>query len=306
MPRLALLVLSVGFPLFLQAQMSDAGSQPPKPFSELVMRDGRAHFVLQDGREAALFVNFGQKERFSVGLTQIENTCRPEHKLTKCQFEMDLLPHELSIRWTKNADPTRIGQPVTIRFQGNDEQMPLIDSQALLTRYSSPSKLKSQFQPDRIKCGDMTWLRDAQEIRPSVYRVNSWGGELMFENDETGVNENQTWSSLINLELEQKDAQSAVIINYGRTVPEVLNSFIPFLTQGVSSLSYLSKSGQVCQVAFQVEAGGLIQALEDLLERQTYDPKNRVLLDSGLRSRIITDAESTVLLRPMNHNFSAE
>lgn len=257
------------------AQMSDRGTQPPQPNARFEMTGKEAHFIFFDGREASLFAKFGQKKVIPVQLSQIENTCRPREVAPRCRLEIEVIPAEISLRWTKNSDSKKVGNIVSVASRKVENK------NAATLRHMAPESLSRQFTGERLICDNLSWLKDAQELKDRVYLIQSWSGEIMLDNQETSLSENQSLAAQYNVELKMLNSNEAKLVSYG--FQGGLKTSSLFILAPITTLRFFNTSGSVCQVAFQVDLSGLRKVIEGDANLD-FDKLEKVPLIEGLNS----------------------
>lgn len=293
-------ILAMTFSILAQAQ-SDQAPQPaqkPSAFAKLVMREGAAYYVFADGREAAIFIATTPILSGQVGLKQIENTCLPQQKLAHCQLRFEMIPHEITMRWTKHPQKDKIGQ--ILKILGEEQKQ----NRSPLFRYGQSPELQSVFQKDVITCDKFDWL-DEIPATNGVTELENWTTEYMLPNSETGANENQGLSSQLGMKFQKIAVASAQVASYGRHLGPHLT--IPAYVLGqVANVGYLSKSGEACQLAFALDYSELLKAGQESNVMTSLDNAPVQLLNYKINSSNLTSLRSPNLLLQVGFNGQVE
>lgn len=211
----------------------------PQAFAaaQMVYTNGIPYVDFGDGRVAVITHSMGKINHGLIGLRQIENTCDPGQALANCKIHMDFSSHSVGLRWSTHPDQSKIG--------------------AFVKKVSNSTPPSSYEIKDGF--GLYTWF--ATQISGGNRRVlQAWTAEAMTRNPETGVDENRTISGGFNVELVQNTDGTLTIAKVGSSVNG--DEAPPYISNSVSTMTFLAGNNQQCQVAFEVSIDSLLQQVK--------------------------------------------
>jgi hypothetical protein len=237
---------------------ADGGSvsveTPAASHKAVLIKSGKETYLdFQDGRVAGFFQEIGKVIRLKLPLRQIENTCDFQQILSNCYLELDLAPRHVSVEWVRHSEPSKIGQIITRKKTQNDvvSQDEVVDNTnafAWFTVQKEP-KYAALFKTDRLVCDSFAWAKNIPLIS-SRMNIESWTTELMLENRETKANENQSDGGVFNMVLKKIDDHTFELEKFGRT-KSIVPALPPHISPQVTSLNFIDKNKQQCQVSFE-------------------------------------------------------
>lgn len=239
--------------VIMAASFAFAQSETPK----LTMRievDATQNMFLKfsDGREAQVFSKISSAVSAPILMDMTENTCLPMPELTSCTMIFNLHQRQLSIRWTRNPDATKLGELVKFKFSGEAN---ILLEEAQLTPAQNGEK-------DLFVCDDNRWITGGK-IKTDISRTNlilSWGAENNLQNSETEVNENMTSGGAFNLLLTGRMGRY-----YHFKSDQYITAFsanpLP-LAGGINTLVLRNPNSQeICQAQFSSNFAGALKAI---------------------------------------------
>jgi hypothetical protein len=223
-----------------------------KPVPKVFQQDSQIFVDFQDGRIARFQQAIGHVKRAGVGMIQTENTCDQNQVLASCNLNLDIASMGIYLRWVKNPDASKLGKTVVVKKGNNKEDKPLSNEDRTLFWFDTwtMTEWKSFFKPDQIVCDNLKWIKDMPATNDSV-TVQSWIGEFMFQNLETGMNENQGISNAFNVVLKKVNDKTLEIAQTGPY--QRLSVFPPYLALQTATLVFEDKFQKQCQLSFQVD-----------------------------------------------------
>ncbi|MGZ3768805.1 MAG: hypothetical protein ACXVCP_04870 [Bdellovibrio sp.] len=220
------------------------GQSVPIPSQEVrFFKDATGyHIATSDGLlEMTIYEYFRPAKYIKINLKQIENTCNPHQDLSTCEFNVGIAPFHYLMIWTKHVDPNKIGTLV--------EDGKLSQNFFYYNTLEVPA-LKELFTPDHLACNSYAWMAGMKKNSMGSFVVDSWSSELMFQNLESGVNENQTFSN--GFEVLLKPLQRDFEVESVRSDYSPLGALIPpYLSSQVSNINFLNNNNEACQVSFE-------------------------------------------------------
>lgn len=190
--------------LFFLSMAQAALAAPETPVTVIEVEGQPIHFIMTDGREAALFMKRSPVFTVSVANDITENTCFPSARLARCKLSGRAINMTFRWAWTRHPDAAKVGQ--TMRYASGGFP---IEMQALWTpsyRYLDPAFF-AELGPYELGCDDFGWA-GASSAAPERLRLSAWNTELMLPNPETGLSENMTASGAYGLNFQRAGAQS--------------------------------------------------------------------------------------------------
>lgn len=207
------------------------------------------HIATRDGREVTIFEYIRSPKEISIHLKQIENTCIPDQELADCTFHLDFAPVHYLFIWTKHNDPAKVGSLVSPELGKLSSPLGSYETRAV-------QDLKTLYKPDRLTCSNYAWTNGMQKTKTGAFIADSWSGELMLPNDETGINENQTFSNGFEIELQPASHNELEVVNVKSDYhSSVFLAYAPYLSNQVSNLIFKSTKSEICQVSFESSLG---------------------------------------------------
>jgi hypothetical protein len=282
MKRAVLASLLVPFVFGLTAKAVDGGAVPvpqvpganqpaAKPKPKLMQKDSQYFVDFQDGRIARFTQAIGHVQGVDLGMNQIENTCDTAQILSSCTLKMDMAAMALYLMWVKHPNPAKIGQILKIKPNGATEPRVLADEGRIMMWFDTISKKgwASFFKPDQIVCDNLNWIQSIPQQNDSL-KIQSWSGEIMNGNIETGVDENQAFSNAFDVVLKKVNDKTLQFVSVGPT--KAIPGFgAPYISSQVSALTFLDKDQKQCQLAFQFNIQKFLKAFGDA-EFKKIDP----------------------------------
>lgn len=218
----------------------------------------------KDGREATFVQQTAKPTETRMEMKQIENTCQEKAIMASCRLTLNISPLEYSIRWSKHPDRTKIGQIVVVkRFYGDQpeaSETQVLSSDEFLFWYNSQLLRNTPiiFPNDRIVCSSLDWTSDMR-TENGLKIVDSWAGEIMQENRETGVNENRTANAMFGAKFKVLNKNTIILVGFDSSTERA--SIPPYISLQVMNFSYINTEGKTCQAAFAIDGSELIKVI---------------------------------------------
>lgn len=251
---------------------------PSPKIARMEMRNGAAHFVFWDGREAAVSYALGKKVALPMHLRQIENTCLPMQRQARCTLMSEVFPFEVSLRWTVNPNPEKIN--TVVKFTSGDQSSEFKSVGIPLFRFGQTQEFLSLFNRETLECDNWDWFENLPHEN-DIYNLASWTSEAMVATPETGLNENQGISALYGMKF-QKQGTRAVLVDYG-IVSRSPFIPVPYFSQQMINLQYEAADGRPCQVGFEADSSALINYVQSP-DAKKVDLTNLKLLRQNVES----------------------
>jgi hypothetical protein len=271
----------VGAGLSCFAHASFAQTQPPQEVKPVVTTviGQPVRIDFQDGRVAVLkSTTIDAANPLSVSFQVFDSLCS-DHRGMQCKY---LTPYRSTwyfFTWEKNPDASKINQP--LRFKNSDnntstEAGEIFESQSFMagTESAFAPKLTAGMPTTKLVCDDFSWLPGESKVAPATAFIRRWDSEIMTENPETGVSENRTFTSAMNLQLSRVN-DSTLEISSIKAFASSFGGITGILVSGdVSTLSLNDGKNGVCGV--EIKPGGLSEAASNVQsaeERRTPPEK---------------------------------
>lgn len=274
----------------------------PQTFAaaQMVYVNGAPYVDFGDGRIAVVSHAMGKLNHGTIALRQIENTCDPGQVLANCKIHMEFASHTVGLRWSTHPDANKLNAYVKRIFTGSPNSYDIKDGFGIYSWFSSQvrNQWTASFNPDVIECDQYDWMK---QLPANGHRrfLQSWTGETMSPNPETGVSENQTISGGFNIELEKNAAGTFTVAKIGSAVSG--DGVPPYISNSVSTITFLANNNQQCQVAFEVSIEDIIKKVQaphfydidpatEMPVRSPIELQNKFTTINGIRAILLPGA----------------
>lgn len=256
--RATLLALMFASAFTLQ---STAGAQVPGPPDTSVKpivtynkkESGLPAIVLSfsDGRRAISVLKGPVELSLETPFQVTENLCFPEAAKPKCDLLIHYFTAEINLMWDQHPDPAKIGKAVLVksgmsfepqgRFYDHFGNVPFQDGSSDNDFFD-----QSPLRAGGLKCSSYHWFSGI--ANPSQVNFRTVLDEFMFDNSETGMNENRILASYHDAKYEY-DLTQKMFISQGK------NPSIDFQVPVGETLSFImdrpsqaNSAGEICQI----------------------------------------------------------
>ena len=230
-----------------RAQMS------PEPIPQLVKVEGEPlRWTFTDGREATLHFQRLPATSFQVPFEFVDTSCpREVPRAPRCNLYLPFEVTRFAVKWTKNSNAEKVGQSLQYGSQ-------MLQTEFSATNYYTkiePADF-STLAPLKISCDDYSWMGGGTDA-PERLNLSAWAAEIMFENPETGVNENTTIGSVSSVRFE-RDASGMMSLASTGNWNALFSGYLPFLfTQGDVFHLVEGQDTAVCESAIKPDASAI-------------------------------------------------
>lgn len=226
-----------------------------------------------DGRVATLMISHGRPPEFRLPFEVTENTCNGRERIV-CNYLPSFEIVRYQLKWTIHPDPEKVGADVSFVFSGPDGnkfKYPVSDLKILsISSKSFTPILASRLGEDLFVCSDYSWLPGGSgSVPPSSVALNRWETESMFENPETGLQENRSNGGAIGVELEAVEGDRLKISKVEAFTSRSTNTS---LVEG-DLISWIlgQPGGQYCQYTLKVDLTAAEKTVNEFLVNPPKD-----------------------------------
>jgi hypothetical protein len=206
--------------------------------------------TLSDGREAQVWIDRKAPIKLTVPFTISANECSEAVNLT-CQFNLTTGYDALVYRWSKNPDPSKIGQIVTFEPSGANSPtpLPLVSSNPYASSERRTTPIIARAIPnDTFTCEDYSWLPNSEgKLAPPSAFFQNFDVEGMFYNPETSFTEDRTEGMEEEATVEQNRNGAMEFTHVKRYTSGVLST----LRANIWSIIMKSPSGDYCTISMK-------------------------------------------------------
>lgn len=262
----------------------------------VVDKKGDVTIVFRDGREAQVFYGLTGALDGQIPLMQLENSCGYELKPANCKVLARYENYRVQLQWTKNPNAKKLGQVVEKYYPDQPNDVSKIQEDI----FTSPITYQKTFLEPRkgqfryeLSCDQTQWIENAR-TSDKLSLFSSVSNEIMFTNDETDVDENQSLSEIFNAQFKLNERNNYELMTYAYSHSS-FGSADPFLSNQVIHFVY-EKDKKSCHVSFAANAGELIAQVRKLTESSAPNQNKKLLKKMGeLRSSEIYSLISEIL-----------
>lgn len=205
-----------------------------------------------DGRRAISVLKGPVELSLETPFQVTENLCFPEVVKPRCDLLIHYFSAEISLIWDRHPDSAKIGKIVLVKSSASPEQtnrmydyfgnIPFQDSNNSDNDFFDQSTLRA----GGLKCSSYQWFSGI--ANPTQVNFKTVLDEFMFDNSETGMNENRVLASYHNAKYEY-DLTQKMFISQGK------NPRIDFQIPVGETLSFImerpsqiNSAGEICQI----------------------------------------------------------
>ena len=262
-----------------------AYAQSPEPIPQLVKVEGEPlRWTFTDGREATLHFQRLPSTSFVVPFEFVDTSCSREvPRAPRCDLHMPFEATRFAVKWTKHPIAEKVGQMLQYGSQ-------MLQTELGVTNYYQkiePAEFAT-LPPLKISCDDYSWMGGGATA-PERLNLSAWAAELMFQNPETGVNENTTIGSVSSVRFERDSAGMMSLVSTGHW-NALFSGYLPYLfAQGDVFHLVEGQDSAVCESAIKPDASAA------RTQGQAYRDSNPVSLAPYVygRTRLWDHAEGT-------------
>lgn len=251
---LATLVLVASFTNSIADELKKESQKKASP-PVVVKKEGQpATATFADGRIATLYSHTKEKISFETPFDVTEVSCSGKFKTTG-SYQTEYVATQLTWVWTSHPDPKKIGKVVQRKFNGPPgsearwEDMAAMPSLFSLVQKNDFPKGTAVLDNAQIRFADNQFLNEIKRTKSGGFEILEWTAEAMFNNPETGLNENRVIGGAMNMQLKQLGTNRFEITQ----VDQYFSFFKPALdiVGEVMQWTLFDKNDQLCFVVIQ-------------------------------------------------------